>query len=78
MPELGMRKKSTESIVTEISGSLSMTLEMIENSGAVLAGMMLMVSVLSNIRCRRTEWGASHLRPRGLDFPGCIFSLILN
>lgn len=76
-----MKKKSvTQAIVTEISGSLSVTLKMMaENSGAVLADMKLMVFVLSNTRCsRKTRLGTSHLRPRGLDLPGHISWMILN
>lgn len=59
MTEVRMKKKSTQATATEISSSFSMTLEMAENSRALLANMMLMVFVLSNTQNK--ELGLSHL-----------------
>lgn len=59
MTEVRMKKKSTQATATEISSCFGMTLEMAENSGALLANMMLMVFVLSNTQNK--ELGLSQL-----------------
>lgn len=74
-----MKKKSTQTIVTEISDSVSTTLKPAENGGTELAVLQLTVFVVLNTRCsRKTLWGALYLRPRGLDLPGHVFSAILK